>query len=218
MVAEATKQRRDTCRPLSCSRSLGWKWPDISGRGSSRTASWRRMRPAISTSSASVPPQWSAKPDMVVTVGDVHRSGATRVRGGGSCRRLRLPRQAAAAMVGEARVMVADDPHPVEPRGHALRAFARGGGQPVAAEAVVEAVAEAIEPAGAGALDLALPARSASRANRRAAGTARAARTSSLSRGAGRRPAAPAAPASRARRRAGGEVLTSERKGNHEPP
>ena len=61
-----------------------------------------------------------------------------------------------AAMIGEARVVVADDPHPVEPRGHRREQFARGGGQAVAAEAVVEAVAEAIEPARAAVLDIAL--------------------------------------------------------------
>ena len=60
------------------------------------------------------------------------------------------------AMIGKARVVVADDPHPVEPRGHRREQFARRGGQPVAAEAVVEAVAEAIEPARAALLDIAL--------------------------------------------------------------
>ena len=51
----------------------------------------------------------------------------------------------AAAMVGEARVVVADDPDPVEARRQRQQQLARGGGEPVAAEAVVEAVAEAIE-------------------------------------------------------------------------
>ena len=75
------------------------------------------------------------------------------------------------------------------------------GRQPVAAEAVVEAVAEAIEPRRAGRARRRRRARSASRANHRAEGTGRAARTSSLFRGAGRRPAAPAARARTARRR-----------------
>ena len=43
---------------------------------------------------------------------------------------------------------------PSRARGHLHQQLARGGRQPVAAEAVVEAVAEAIEPPGAGALDL----------------------------------------------------------------
>ena len=33
-LAEVTKQRRETCRPLRCSRSFGWKWPEISWRAS----------------------------------------------------------------------------------------------------------------------------------------------------------------------------------------
>ena len=61
-------------------------------------------------------------------------------------------------------------------------------------------------------------ARSASRANHKAAGTGRAARTSSLFRGAGRRPAAPAGrgqnSAPSARRE---ECFACERKGNHGP-
>ena len=52
-----------------------------------------------------------------------------------------------AAMVDEAGVVIADDPHPVDPRGHRGQQVARGGGQAVAAEAVVERVAQAIEAA-----------------------------------------------------------------------
>ena len=61
---------------------------------------------------------------------------------------------AAAAMVGKARIVIADDPRPVELRGQSGQKRARVRRQPVAAEAVVEAVAEAIEPLRAGALDL----------------------------------------------------------------
>src|SRR5947209_9201624 len=67
---------------------------------------------------------------------------------------LDLVRDAAAAMVGEVRVMVADDPGPVEPCRQRAQQFAGVCGQPIAAEAVVETVAEAIEPIRAGALDL----------------------------------------------------------------
>ena len=67
---------------------------------------------------------------------------------------LDLVRDAAAAMVGEARIVVADDPGPVELRGEFGQQFARARRQPIAAEAVVEAVAEAIEARRAGALDL----------------------------------------------------------------
>ena len=51
-----------------------------------------------------------------------------------------------AAMVDEAGVMVADDPDPVEPRGQRDEQVAGSGGQAVAAEPVVEAVAQAVEP------------------------------------------------------------------------
>ena len=83
-------------------RSLGWKWPEISGRGSPRTASWRRTIPPSSTSSAIRPPQWSAKPGswlptiQVQSRRDVSdgqqlagaRQAAGRSRSGrGSCRR-----------------------------------------------------------------------------------------------------------------------------------
>ena len=60
----------------------------------------------------------------------------------------------AAAMVGEARVVVADDPGPVEPAGELGQQCASLVGQALAAECVVEAVAEAEQPPGAGALDL----------------------------------------------------------------
>src|SRR3954451_22867319 len=61
----------------------------------------------------------------------------------------------AAAMVGESRIVVADDPGPVELRGECAQQFARAWRQSVAAEGIVEAVAEAIEPLRAGTLDLA---------------------------------------------------------------
>ena len=106
---------RDLAAACRCTRSLGWKWPEISGRGSSRTASWRRMIPPTSTSSAMRPPQWSAKPgSWLPTIQVQSRRDGER---------------------GQQR--------------------ARAGRQPVAAEAVVEAVAEAIEARRAGALDLA---------------------------------------------------------------
>ena len=90
--------------------------------------------------------------------------------------------------------------------------------QPIAAEAVVEAVAEAIEAVRAGPLDLGRRAPSASRANHRAEGIGRAARTSSPFRGAGRRPAArllggPEQRAVGSRE----ERFACERKGNHGP-
>ena len=106
-----------------------------------------------------------------------------------------------AAMVGEARVVVADDPGPVERAGELGQQGAGAGRQPIAAEAVVEAVAEAIEARRAGLARRRRRARSALRANHRAEGIARAARTSSLSRGAGRRPAARPGRARTARRR-----------------
>ena len=75
LVADATKQRRETWRPLRCTRSLGWKWPEISGRGL-------------------VAHRFVAKDDPA---------------------ELDLVLDAAAAMVGEAGIVVADDPGPVEP-------------------------------------------------------------------------------------------------------
>src|SRR5215213_4034649 len=69
--------------------------------------------------------------------------------------KLNLVRDEAAAMVGEARVVVADDPRPLEGRGQSREQCARARIESVAAEAVVETVAEAVEPLGAGALDLA---------------------------------------------------------------
>src|SRR4051794_3340360 len=61
----------------------------------------------------------------------------------------------AAAMVGEARIVVADDPRPVEPRRQLGQKLAGAGGEPVATEAVVEAVAEAEQPGRAGPPNLA---------------------------------------------------------------
>jgi hypothetical protein len=62
---------------------------------------------------------------------------------------------AAAAMVGEARIVVADDPRPVDRGGEVGEQSAGIRRQPVAAEAIMEAVAQAIEAFGGGALDLA---------------------------------------------------------------
>src|SRR5438552_18457500 len=59
-----------------------------------------------------------------------------------------------AAMVGEAGIVVADDPHPVELTSELRQQLACAGRQTVAAEGVVEAVAETVEPRRAGALDL----------------------------------------------------------------
>src|SRR5437764_15021799 len=58
-------------------------------------------------------------------------------------------------MVGEARIMVANDPGPLEPAGEVGQARAGRLGQALAPELVVEAVAEAKEAPGAGALELA---------------------------------------------------------------
>ena len=175
LVAETTKQRRETGGPSGAAAAWDGNGPRFPGRGSPRTASWRRTIPSSSTSSSIRPPQWSAKPGSWLPTIQVQSSVA----------------------------------------GQPVRSSRALGRQPVAAEAVVEAVAEAIEARRAGALDLARRARSASRANHKAGGTARAARTSSLFRGAGRRPAAPSAPA---RKRAVGgreECFACERKGNH---
>src|SRR5438309_5901649 len=62
---------------------------------------------------------------------------------------------AAAAMIGEARIVVADDPAPVEARGESRQQAAGAGIESVAAESVVETVAEAVKTRRAGALDLA---------------------------------------------------------------
>ena len=67
---------------------------------------------------------------------------------------LGLVRDAPSAMVGEAGVVVADNPDPVDLRCEAGQKLARAPRQPIAAEAVVEAVTEAIETRRAGALDL----------------------------------------------------------------
>ena len=165
---------RDVAAP-EVQRSLGWKWPEISGRGSSRTASWRSTIPPTSTSSSIRPPQWSAKPGSWLPTIQVQSSFAV-------------------SSVSSARAL---------------------GRQAVAAEAVVEAVAEAIEARRAGRVRPSRRARSASRANHRAEGTARAARTSSLFRGAGRRPAAPPRAARTARRQRSRKRFACERKGNH---
>src|SRR5258708_6122346 len=68
--------------------------------------------------------------------------------------KLDLLGDAPSAMVGEARIVVADDPRPLEARRERRQQRARAGRQPVAPEAVVEAVAEAVEPACAGSLHL----------------------------------------------------------------
>ena len=60
-----------------------------------------------------------------------------------------------AAMIDEAGVMIAGDPHPVDLRGEAGQQGSRIVGEAVAAEAVVEAVAEAIESGRAAAVDVA---------------------------------------------------------------
>ena len=39
LLGDTTKQRRETRRPFRFMRSLGWKWPEISGRASPRTTS-----------------------------------------------------------------------------------------------------------------------------------------------------------------------------------
>ena len=58
----ATKQRRETSRPRWLILSLGWKWPESSGRRSSGSAWWRSTSPSTSASSTISPPQGSAKP------------------------------------------------------------------------------------------------------------------------------------------------------------
>ena len=122
---------------------------------------------------------------------------------------------ASAAMVGEARIVVADDPRPVEPGGELGQQLARA--RPAAARSR-SGRGSCRRGNRAAARRCARPrrrARSASRANHRAAGTGRAARTSSPFRGAGRRPAAPRARAKTARREALRERFACERKGNH---
>ena len=104
-VADSTKQRRETRRPLRCSRSLGWKWPEISGRGSPRHRLVAKHDPA-----------------------DFH-----------------LVLDCAAAMVGESGIVVADDPHPVEPRCQLGQQLARARRAVDRSRSVMEAVAEAIE-------------------------------------------------------------------------
>ena len=52
------------------------------------------------------------------------------------------------AMVGEARIVIAEDPRPVEAPGEGEEHCPGRFGQAVAAELVVEAVAEAVEPLG----------------------------------------------------------------------
>jgi hypothetical protein len=58
-------------------------------------------------------------------------------------------------MIDEAGVVVAGDPHPVEPRGEAGQQGAGVVRKAVAAEAVMEAVPEAVESGRAAALDVA---------------------------------------------------------------
>src|SRR6478752_8648845 len=65
-----------------------------------------------------------------------------------------LARKAAAAMVGEARIMVAEEPDPVEIRGQSQQHLARLLRQAVAAEAIMEAVAETEKPRCAGCRNL----------------------------------------------------------------
>src|ERR1700741_223055 len=64
-------------------------------------------------------------------------------------------RNAAAAMVLKARIMVADDPGPVESRSQIRHQRTSARGKPFAAELIVEAVAEAVEPRRPAALGLA---------------------------------------------------------------
>ena len=66
---------------------------------------------------------------------------------------LDLVGELAAAMIGEAGIVVADDPGPVEAARQIGQQCAGVGRQPIAAEAVVEAVAQAIEALRAGPLD-----------------------------------------------------------------
>ncbi len=67
---------------------------------------------------------------------------------------LQFLRDPPAAMIDEPGVMIAGDPQPVEPRGQPDEQFASIVGQTVAAEAVVERVAETIERGRAACLDL----------------------------------------------------------------
>src|SRR5438309_164317 len=61
---------------------------------------------------------------------------------------------AAAAMVGEAGIVIADDPCPVEIRRKGAQQIARSGRQPFAAEAVMKTVAETVQPLCPGPLNL----------------------------------------------------------------
>ncbi len=133
-VAVATKQRRETRRPRWLIRSLGWKWPDSSGRGLGR-------------------------------VGLVAQQQAVH---------LGLRDDLAAAMVGEARIVIAGDPGPARRGGEPGQHGARRGRQPVAAVAVVEAVAEAPDLLRRRSRRRSRPDRPGSRSNRRAAASARA--------------------------------------------
>ena len=130
---------------------------------------------------------------------------------------LDLVRDPAAAMVGESRVVVADDPGPVEPRREApsaVRGRRPAGGR---SRTVVEAVAKAIEASRAAALDL--------------GGERRQRRVRIIRRQELAEPSEPARLfevqvgdeqrlARRPEQRAGGrrlERFACERKGNHEP-
>ena len=77
LVGETTKQRRETLAALEVAAGAwdgnGRRFP---GRGSPRTASWRRTIPPISTSPRSVPPQWSAKPGSWLPTIQVQSSAA----------------------------------------------------------------------------------------------------------------------------------------------
>jgi len=69
-------------------------------------------------------------------------------------RDLDLYLQPAAAMIRKARIVIADDPRPIEPVSEIRQQIARLRRQSVAAESVVKAVAETVEPCSAGAFDL----------------------------------------------------------------
>jgi hypothetical protein len=66
-----------------------------------------------------------------------------------------LVHKPAAAMIGKAGIVVADDPRPVEAGRQPFEQRPGVGREPLATEPVVEAVAEAVEPSRAGTLDLA---------------------------------------------------------------
>ena len=77
------------------------------------------------------------------------RIGPVRFVAKDDSRHRRFLGETPAAMIGESRVVVAEDPGPFEPVRHRAKQLARLLGQPVAAEAIVETVAEAVEPSDA---------------------------------------------------------------------